>query len=587
MRRLFALMVSELLPHRRIVLRLLALTAAGALFDIVAPTLLGRGIDAAVVRGQSWVIVALLSGWCAARIASEYLRRIVSRDGGLLGSTVAERYTHRRVMELIDKPLGHHHGAKQREGASALMKFHWQFENFLSGAVIDIVVSTVSLFGILGYIAFLDLGIGALLLGTGIMYAALTWYVKPRQMALSRALHKAIASITDLQWDAVQNVQVVKSCASEGQVDAGVAAKRGDYLAAEAAAQQESFLLGGRQTLTTVVGTGAAVLVAALALREGRFTPGQVSALVAYSFSVIGFFRFFGQNARTALLASSTLAELEAFMDAQPEDFTSGTATTIVGDVEFRDVRFRYRDEKAVLERISFRSPAGTRTAIVGRSGEGKTTMVDLLYRFYAPSGGEILYDGMPAKEINLRSLRSQMAYVPQETTLFHETLEYNVRFGKPNATEGELRAAIRFAQLDSFVEGLPEGLTTIVGEKGLKLSGGQRQRVSLARAFLRDPKILVLDEPTSHQDAETEQGIQAALAELMRGRTTFVIAHRLRTVMDADLILVLDGGRIVERGTHAELAAKKDGVYQKLFKAQGMMTDGTMPSGVDPRTLN
>jgi ABC-type multidrug transport system fused ATPase/permease subunit len=258
-------------------------------------------------------------------------------------------------------------------------------------------------------------------------------------------------------------------------------------------------------------------------------------------------------------------------LESPSEDFESGREVAIRGDVEFRGVRFRYREDRSALEDIDFSVPAGTFVAIVGESGEGKTTLVDLIGRYWSPQAGAILIDGTDVHDINLRSLRSQMAYVPQDLTLFHESLGENIRFGRPKATDEEVQEAVRLAGLKDFVASLPDGLKTVVGERGLKLSGGERQRVALARAFLRNPRILILDEPTAHLDSKTEAIIHESVHELMPGRTVFVIAHRLRTVSEADVILVLNHGRIVEIGSHNELAAKPESVYVSLLKAQGM----------------
>jgi ATP-binding cassette subfamily B protein len=261
--------------------------------------------------------------------------------------------------------------------------------------------------------------------------------------------------------------------------------------------------------------------------------------------------------------------DLVKLLDVPSEDMKSGRDVTVRGTVEFRNIRFRYREDRPALEDVSFTVRHGERVALVGESGEGKTTLVDLLGRYYMPQSGEILIDGTPSGDINLRSLRSQMAYVPQELSLLHDTIETNIRLGRLDATKEEIRRAARLAHLTEFIEKLPDGWETKVGERGLKLSGGERQRVALARAFLRDPKILILDEPTSNLDSKTEAFIQESLAELMRGRTTFIIAHRLKTVADADRILVLKDGRIVEQGTHEELLRRPDGAYRALLKAQ------------------
>jgi ATP-binding cassette subfamily B protein len=238
------------------------------------------------------------------------------------------------------------------------------------------------------------------------------------------------------------------------------------------------------------------------------------------------------------------------------------------GAVVFEDVRFGYRPDREILHGVSFSVPPGGKLAIVGATGAGKSTISRLLFRFYDVTGGRVLIDGQDIREVTQASLRAAIGVVPQDTVLFNDTIRYNIAYGRVGATQAEVEQAARQAQVHEFVLRLPDGYDTMVGERGLKLSGGEKQRVAIARTILKNPRILILDEATSALDTRTEMEIGTALRNAAANRTTIVIAHRLSTVVDADEIIVLSDGRIVERGTHAALLAA-DGAYASMWQLQ------------------
>jgi ATP-binding cassette subfamily B protein len=308
-----------------------------------------------------------------------------------------------------------------------------------------------------------------------------------------------------------------------------------------------------------------------LALR-GALDVGVVVAFVQYIQ-----FRLYGPGATLAGIQVQIVSALAVFerifgyLDMAPEQYVPDGASTLEtarGQIRFDDVTFSYGNDRTALNGVSFTVEPGQIAAFVGPSGAGKTTITQLVPRFYDPQGGRVLIDGHDVRTLTLESLRRDIGIVTQETYLFHDTIANNLRYAKPDATQDELRAAARAANIDDFVTSLPEGDRTVVGERGHKLSGGERQRLAIARVLLKNPRILILDEATSSLDSHSEAAIQDALIPLMRGRTSLVIAHRLSTIISADVIFVVENGRIVESGTHAVLLAR-NGPYSRLYNKQ------------------
>lgn len=306
----------------------------------------------------------------------------------------------------------------------------------------------------------------------------------------------------------------------------------------------------------------------------GEMTVGDLLSFVLYTTfiggSIAGLGDLYGQIQK-AIGASERMIEILDEDDEKPEQGIRIHDGIVRGNISFKHVKFRYptRQDVEVLKDLSFEIKSGQKVALVGPSGAGKSTIVQLLMRFYPLNEGSISLDGQGVHQFSLDTYRSQIGIVPQEVILFGGSIKENIAYGKPNASEQEILDAAQRANALDFILGFPDGLETIVGERGVKLSGGQRQRVAIARALLKNPRILILDEATSSLDAESEHVVQEALEELMKGRTTLIIAHRLATIRKADNILVLEKGQIVESGTHEELVRKEGGLYQNLVRLQ------------------
>lgn len=331
-----------------------------------------------------------------------------------------------------------------------------------------------------------------------------------------------------------------------------------------------SFLNFGQQT---IIALGLILILwrATVGVVDGKLTLGDLVLVNTLMIQLYIPLNFLGVIYREIKQATTDMDRMFVLLGTNQEvaDAPGAQPLQVSGaQVRFRDVRFSYEPDRLILDGVDFTIAAGTTTAVVGHSGSGKSTLARLLFRFYDVNGGAIEIDGQDIRAITQDSLRRAIGIVPQDTVLFNDSIFYNIAYGRPDASRDEVIAAARAAQIDSFIRELPQGYDTPVGERGLKLSGGEKQRVAIARTLLKDPPVLVFDEATSALDSRTEQAIQAELMRLAQNRTTLLIAHRLSTVVHADQILVMDHGRIVERGTHAELMRAR-GRYAEMWDIQ------------------
>jgi subfamily B ATP-binding cassette protein MsbA len=397
-----------------------------------------------------------------------------------------------------------------------------------------------------------------------------------RLKSLSKEIQDKLATSTTILEENVSGIQVVKSFVRQKLEMARFSdAVEDSFQSAKKRVKISAFfgpMIGfiSFSTALVLLWYGGREVIA------GTISPGDLIAFILYATIIAGPMGSFARlytRVQEGMGASERIFEI---LDTDGEIQDAPDARTldwVKGKVEIRDLRFHYRPDREVLKGVSFSVQPGEMVALVGPSGAGKTTLAQLLHRFYDPVAGEILVDDIPIRDIQLNSYRRQIGLVPQETLLFGGTIEENIRYAKPEATFDEIAEAARSANADEFIRQCPEAYQTIVGEKGIRLSAGQRQRIAIARAILKNPHILILDEATSSLDNESEKLIQEALEHLMRGKTSFVIAHRLSTIHNADKIVVMDQGQVVEMGNHAQLINKK-GLYHHLYTLRSLQLD-------------
>ncbi len=397
-------------------------------------------------------------------------------------------------------------------------------------------------------------------------YAATEW-----RIAIRRAMNEADQDAGTKAIDSLLNFETVKYFGNEEHETRRYDQSMAKYEKAAVKTWTSLAVLNSGQTIIFTIGLTIVMVMSALAVQAKTATLGDfvmVNALMIQLYMPLNFIGSSYREIKQGLLDVQGMFEVLG-QDTDIKDKPGAPAFVAgKGAISFDDVTFAYDAERPILKGISFDVPAGHTVAIVGPSGAGKSTISRLLYRFYDVTGGRITVDGQDISDVTQKSLRQAIGMVPQDTVLFNDTVRYNIRYGRPSATDAEVEAAAKLAQIHSFVKTLPKQYDAMVGERGLKLSGGEKQRVSIARTILKGPPILLLDEATSALDSFTEQEIQTALKTVSKNRTTLVIAHRLSTVVDADEIIVLDKGLIAERGTHASLLRKK-GLYAQMWSRQ------------------
>lgn len=434
--------------------------------------------------------------------------------------------------------------------------------------IVDIVKESVILIGSIAAMVWMHWKLTLLCLIIVPLVSTTIRYFGKKIKRSGRRVQESVADVTAHLQESIAGIRVAKSFHREAyEIERFRRINERNFSALMKAAQQTS-------QLSPLVEFLAALAIIAIiwyggrSVIHGELSSGELIAFLIYAINLANPVRRLSSlyaNVQKALAAAERVFSVLDETPSVKERPQARELPPVEGRVEFRAVSFAYEPTKPVLHDLSFVAEPGQTIALVGPSGSGKSTVANLLPRFYDVTAGAVLVDGHDVRDVTLASLREQIGIVPQETVLFNTTIEENIRYGRPDASPEEIRGALVAANAASFIEEMPDGLATVIGDRGLVLSGGQRQRIAIARALLKNPRILVLDEATSALDTESERIVQDALDRLLVGRTAMVVAHRLSTIRRADLILVIDRGRIVERGTHEELLAA-EGMYYNLY---------------------
>lgn len=559
----------------RVALALLCLIGA-KVASIGLPFVLKHTVDALNSKSNQDALFLVPLGL----VAAYGLLRLINVLLGEVRDTLFGRVTERAMRRLGLKVFEHLHQLdldfhlnRQTGGLSRDMERGTSGISFLMRFLVFNIVPTLLEIAIVIGVLFYNYGVSfaliilvSVLAYIGFSIKVTDWrthYVRQANQADSQSSSRAIDSLLNYETVKYFNNEQYETHRYDGELENWETARRKNRLSLFA-------LNGGQATIIALAMTGM-MAMAAYQVAHNKMTIGDfvlINAFTMQIFMPLNFLGFVYREIRSSLANIENLFNLLARLPMVTETIQAPNLKVNRGQIEFNQVGFRYHSERPILHNISFVIKAGQKVAVVGESGAGKSTLVKLLFRFYDVSNGAIYIDGQNIKNVNQQSLRQAIGIVPQDTVLFNDSIFENIRYGRPDASDAEVQQAISLAHLQGFITSLPDGVNTQVGERGLKLSGGEKQRVAIARTILKRPPILIFDEATSSLDSQSEQSILNALREIADGHTSLVIAHRLSTIIDADNIVVMNKGQIVEQGTHSELLAQK-GNYAKLWYTQ------------------
>lgn len=558
-------------PYRRRLVLAVVLTMVASAVWLAVPMGVRALLDAVFQADD----LALLNRMAIILLVLFVAQSVLSFAGTYLLEWTGERVVADLRKRLYERMTRHdlHFFSNQRIGdlTSRLTNDVGSIRTAVTSSLVDLLSQSLSLIGSVVLMVLLNWRLSVMVFVIVPAATLLARHFGSRIRLLSREIQDRLADTTAIAEEALGAVRVVKAFAREShEVE-----KYGTSVESLFATSRRTVIV--RILFSSIIGLlffGALVAIfwyGGMEVLAGRLTAGDLVAFIFYAFfiarSVGGMSRLYGAF-NTAAGASERIFDLIEAVPSIRDRPDARPIGSVAGDVAFEAVSFRYEDDVPVLRDISFRVAPGETVALVGRSGAGKTTLLNLIPRFFEPQEGFVTIDGADVREVTLRSLREEIAVVPQDVYLFNTSIRENIRYGRLEASDEEVEAAAVAANVGDFAERLPGGYESIIGERGVKLSGGEKQRLSIARAILKNAPILLLDEATSSLDSASEALVQEALDRLMAGRTTFIIAHRLSTVQHADRILVLEGGRIVQTGTHEQLAAQ-EGLYRELASLQ------------------